>query len=119
MIELLSNGLVGTLSQQCAIKGIPFGFGGIARLGEGLLPAERVIMEHYRLGSTRAILSRSFCNAEQIGDLDAIEKLFAENMDRLRAYEASMDSATEAAFAENKRIAYDCIDQIVKKMKGS
>ena len=42
------------------IKVAMLGFGGIARLGFGMLPAEHVIAEHYRLGSTAVILSRSF-----------------------------------------------------------
>jgi len=39
---------------------IPFGIGGLARHGEGLLPAELLLGEHVRLGSTAAILSRTF-----------------------------------------------------------
>jgi citrate lyase beta subunit len=64
MFELLSNGTVEGLCMKMKNAGIKYGFGGIARIGEGLLPAERVIMEHYRLGSSRAILSRSFCNSQ-------------------------------------------------------
>ena len=46
MFELLANGTVEKLCGKLRRKGIPYGFGGIARLGEGLLPAERIIMEH-------------------------------------------------------------------------
>ena len=45
---------------------------GIASLGQGLLPSEHVIAEHYRLGSTIAILSRSFCNTDKMTDLNEI-----------------------------------------------
>ncbi len=41
-------------------ENIPWGFGGIARIGEGLIPAELIIGEHVRLGSKRLILSRTF-----------------------------------------------------------
>ena len=41
-------------------RDIPFGFGGVARLGGGMLPAELILSEHKRLGSTRVILSRQF-----------------------------------------------------------
>ena len=61
MFELLANGTVEKLCKKFEEKGIPYGFGGIAALGKGILPAEKVIAEHYRLGSTCAILSRSFC----------------------------------------------------------
>ena len=70
MFELLANGTVEKLCKKFEAKGIPYGFGGIAALGKGMLPAERVIAEHYRLGSTCAILSRSFCNTNIVTDLD-------------------------------------------------
>lgn len=60
MFEPLSNGMVEQICAKFKEAGIPYGFGGVAKIGEGLLPAECVIAEHYRLGSTRAILSRSF-----------------------------------------------------------
>jgi 2-keto-3-deoxy-L-rhamnonate aldolase RhmA len=40
----------------------PFGFGGISRIGDGIIPAEKVLGEHIRLGSTSVILSRAFHN---------------------------------------------------------
>lgn len=35
-----------------------------------MIPAEMVIREHYRLGSTCAILLRSFCNVDKIEHLN-------------------------------------------------
>jgi hypothetical protein len=40
--------------------GIAWGVGGIARIGEGELPAETILGEHVRLGSQWVILSRAF-----------------------------------------------------------
>ena len=45
MFELLTNGVVESLCRKFKAKGIPYGFGGIARIGEGVLPAERIIMD--------------------------------------------------------------------------
>lgn len=55
MFELLVNGTVEDLCNKMREKNIFYGFGGIAKLGEGLLPAEYVIAEHYRLHSQAAI----------------------------------------------------------------
>ncbi len=41
-------------------KGIRFGVGGVGRVGSGILPAEVILKEYYRLGCCRTILSRSF-----------------------------------------------------------
>ena len=88
MFELLADGTVERLCRKFREKGVKYGFGGIASLGKGLLPAERVIREHYRLGSTCAILSRSFCNISKITDYAEIEAIFRNGMAEIRALEA-------------------------------
>lgn len=118
MFELLSNGTVESLCKKIAATGIPYGFGGIARIGEGMLPAEWIVKEHYRLGSTRAILSRSFCNAEEIKDLKKIEVIFAENMARLRDCERDFTSLSEEEFEENRKAVKRCVAEIVSRKKA-
>lgn len=117
MFELLSNGMVEKLCKKISAKGIPYGFGGIARIGEGTLPAERIVEEHYRLGSTRAILSRSFCNAEEIKDVKKIEAIFAENVARLREVEQGFMTATDEEFEENREAVVNCVAEIVREKK--
>lgn len=87
MFELLADGTVETIAQKIKATGVPFGFGGIASLGRGLLPAEYIIREHYRLGSSAAILSRSFCNCETCHDIAEIERTFREELSAIRRFE--------------------------------
>ena len=47
MFELLANGTVEMLCEKIRKKGIPYGFGGIARLGAGDLPAERIALSSW------------------------------------------------------------------------
>lgn len=105
MFELLTDGTVERLCRKFRAKGIPYGFGGIAALGKGMLPAERVIREHYRLGSTRAILSRSFCNTNKVSDLAEVERIFRTGMAEIRALEVecSQFAPDDAYFTENQR----------------
>lgn len=117
MFELLSNGVVENLCRKFKAKGIPYGFGGIARIGEGTLPAERIVMEHYRLGSSRVILSRSFCNAEEITDISSIENIFSENIALLRAYEKTLMDKSDSEYNKNIEAVRSCIDVIVNKIK--
>ena len=116
MFELLSDGTVEKLAKKISAKAIPFGFGGIARLGEGDLPAEKVIMEHYRLGSTRAILSRSFCNVDLITDISAIDQLIKKNMKELRDFENKISNVTD--FTDNKKEVRNAVARIVTAKKG-
>lgn len=116
MFEMLSNGLVETLCEKFKKAKLPYGFGGIARLGKGLLKSEKVIMEHYRLGSTRAILSRSFCNVDQLDSIEEIDRLFSENMRKLRAYEEYAANATEEDYLENKEEVIKCVEDIIETL---
>ncbi len=117
MFELLTDGTVEKLCQKFKAVGIPYGFGGIAKLGCGMLPAEKVIMEHYRLDSTRAILSRSFCDCSKIDNIADIETVFSKNMKSLRDYESSLSGATQEAFAKNKAEVAKAVDEIVEHIK--
>ena len=105
MFELLADGTVENLCLKCKLKGIPYGFGGVASLGKGMLPSEYIIREHYRLGSTRAILSRSFCNTSIVTDLSQIDQIFRSGMADIRALEAecAAHEPEDAYFMDNQR----------------
>ena len=101
LFDLLADGTVERLCLKFREAGIPYGFGGVASLGRGLLPAEYVIREHYRLGSTRVILSRSFCNRELNADLDEGRIAFTSRMRQIRAFERECEQ--HAAFFWDSR----------------
>jgi hypothetical protein len=115
MFELLTDGTVERLCGKLKAKGIPYGFGGIARLGYGMLPAEKVIMEHYRLGSTKAILSRSFCNATEMTDMVELKKLFQLETNRIRLFEESLKSCSAQDFENNRQEVCSLVSAIVNK----
>lgn len=60
MFEALALGMVDRVAAAASRQGLRFGFGGIARLDEGMLPGRDVLAEHLRLGSRSVILSRTF-----------------------------------------------------------
>lgn len=117
MFELLSNGLVETMCKKFKKHGIPYGFGGIAKIGEGLLPAERIIAEHYRLGSTRAILSRSFCDNQYV-DYDKWKYEFQLGVNQIRLYESLLPLLPESYFEENIMEVKKGVDKVVSIIKA-
>jgi 2-keto-3-deoxy-L-rhamnonate aldolase RhmA len=117
MFELVSDGTVERLCEKFRRRGIPYGFGGIARIGEGMLSADRIVTEHYRLGSTRAILSRAFCNVAEIGDLQEIERIFRENMKNLRSFEEGLPRLNQIALTINRIELCRGVDAVVEKIK--
>lgn len=112
MFELLADGTVEKLCRKCAEHHIPYGFGGIASLGKGLLPSEYVIKEHYRLGSGCAILSRSFCDVRFIEDIKQISSIFKNGVQAIRAYEALCRVSPET-YEQNKEKVIYLVKQIV------
>lgn len=111
MFDLLCDGTVEKLCNKFAERGIPYGFGGIAALGKGLLPAEIIIAEHYRLGSSRAILSRSFCNTDLEANIGKIAKTFMEGVRAIRDYESEIGKHLHF-FENNKRSLQERIAMI-------
>ncbi len=113
MFELLTDGTVERLCTKFREKNIPYGFGGIASLGKGTVPAEMIIKEHYRLGSTCAILSRSFCNVDKINHMGIISSTFVNGMREIRAFEAECEKHM-GYFTDNKRELEKAVKTIVE-----
>ena len=60
LFQPLAEGMLEAPAEAIRASGVPFGIGGIARLGGGAVPAEVVLGELARLGATWVILSRAF-----------------------------------------------------------
>lgn len=112
MFELLADGTVERLCFKFRRKGIRFGFGGIAAIGKGALPSEYVIKEHYRLGSTCAILSRSFCDAAKMESVDAIKEMFVRGVKEIRQMEAECEPHSRF-FIDNEKEVRRLVNIIV------
>lgn len=112
MFQLLTDGVVEQLANKIKAKGIPFGFGGIARLNSGMLPGSYVLKEHYRLGSSMVIVSRSFCNTDNITDLDEIRQIFKNGIGEIRSLEEEAQAAAEY-FTSNHQNVVNSVDKII------
>ena len=118
MFELLADGTVEKLISRIREAGITYGFGGIASVDKGDVPGAYIIREHYRLGSSCAILSRSFCNYQKIGDLDEIRRVFKEGMAAIRSLEAECTAADDTYFEENHRVLIEKVNAVLERFKA-
>ena len=117
MFESVANGLVNRICKKIQIAGKPYGFGGVARLGEGLVSAEMVLSEHYRLGSTRAILSRSFCNLRGSVDWEKVERQFNKDLRDLRAYERILSKREACVLDESHEAFKRLVGEVAAEMR--
>ena len=114
LFEELADGTVDRLVERFKADGIKnYGFGGIASLGSGLLPAEMIIPEHYRLGSNCAILSRAFCDVSKVGDIDEIRRIFDEGVSAIRDYEKKCAAMSEQELSENSAALKQRVEEII------
>ncbi len=115
MFELLTDGTVEMLCEKFRKKNLPYGFGGVAKIGEGLLKSDNVIAEHKRLGSTCAILSRTFRN-----EVDASRPIddFPYEMLLLRRREEEVSVWSKEQFEENRRLVCDTVSDIVSRIRN-
>lgn len=109
MFELLADGTVEYLCFKFRKKGIPFGFGGIASIGKGLLPSEFIIREHYRLGSGCVILSRSFCDVAKLRHIGMINATFVRGVREIRELEQECE--------KHSRFFFDSEKELVQRVK--
>lgn len=116
MFELLADGTVERLCLKFRQAGIPYGFGGVAAIGTGTLPAEAILKEHYRLGSSMVILSRSFCNVNDTTDLAYIKEKFEVGVRSIRAFEREI-AVHSQYFESNQRFVTECVGSIVRKLQ--
>ncbi|MDD2457664.1 MAG: aldolase/citrate lyase family protein [Eubacteriales bacterium] len=94
-------------------RGLPFGFGGIAQLGQGLVPAENIITEHIRLGSTMAIMARSFITLEEDCPLEEIVAALKAALDPVREYESYLTQQEPEFFQQNRTQLHALIREII------
>ena len=118
MFEILSGRVAEYIADVIRPTGIPYGFGGIARIGYGILPAERIICEHYRLGSSMAILSRSFCDAYKMTAVE-VEEAFRIGVKQIRDFEKELGHYTAVQFEENFAEMKQIVDGIVAKKQAA
>ena len=114
MFEPLADGTVERIINTLRLGGVSeYGFGGVARVGEeAILSAERIITEHHRLNSKMVILSRSFCNALEIKDIETIKELMYSGVESIRDLEKLLENYTPEQYEDNRQEVIMAVDDI-------
>lgn len=116
LFELLADSTVEDIIKKISSKNIPYGFGGFGKIGEGTLPADYIVSEHYRLKSSMGILSRAFCNTMLCRDYEEIENVFKDGMQKLRSFEDFLEICDDNYFNDTHKKLCDCVKNIVGEM---
>jgi hypothetical protein len=109
MFEPLALGWLDRVAHTAHTHGLGFGFGGIARMQEGLLSGRDVLAEHLRLGSGSVILSRTFHRQQ---DRDG----FVQSVNELRATELALQARSPAQREADRQQSAETIRHIATQI---
>ncbi len=106
MFEAYANGLLEYISAVINEKDVPFGIGGIGSFFKTYSPTpQELILEQYRLGSKAVILSRSFCDVNEIKDVIVIEETLKKGIETLRQVESeAMQMSIEELYRNHLKV---------------
>lgn len=96
MFEPLVSGQLEAIANRCHGARLGFGFGGIARVAEGVVPPEFLLAWHVRLRSRRVILSRTFRSGDGTDDRKTRQRTFREAVLKIRDRESELRSMEDA-----------------------
>lgn len=118
MFELLIDGTVERFADHARAAGVPFGFGGVARVDEGLVSGRLVLSEHVRLGSSAVILSRTFHRSSQNLEDARANVDFEKEIARLRDTERALARRAPEDITADRRELEAAVKTVREKIRA-
>nr|WP_299242827.1 aldolase/citrate lyase family protein [uncultured Halomonas sp.] len=119
LFEPLAGRLLEPAIDELEKRNIAYGFGGVARLDSGELPAEWVLSEHVRLRSRWVILSRAFHGcANELEELHSRIDL-QEELHKLRSKERDLRSLDAQELLSNHGKLEKRVFELARKVRSS
>jgi len=114
LFDVLKSGIMDVLAVVFKAAEIKFGFGGVAKIGKGLIPAQYILLEHERLGSTQAFLSKEFYELES--SIEPAYKVYKEEIEKLRFYYKKAKLRTKVSREKDKYFVKGLIEGLHLKI---
>ena len=115
MFEPLAKGMLEQVAIAANSANVRFGFGGIARVGEGTIPGEMVLAEHVRLGSSAVILSRTFYRADEQQNEDPVH-VFSKQLQFLQKVEQDLKNRSDTQITQDHKAFQNTVIRIAKTL---
>lgn len=112
MFELYTDGTVDEIVSKLKKARIKFGIGGVGKVNSNnLLPAENILCEHYRLGSSMAILARAFCDWTKYS-VEEFEQIMTDGIAENRKFEKDLENKALDYFSRTHKQTKKIIETI-------
>ena len=119
MFQPLALGMLEDAAAAMREKGVRFGIGGVARAREGIVSPDYLLGEHVRLGSTGAILSRTFHRGAETLEALQAEMDFKAEIGKLQSIYAGFLKMGPAALEANRLETINRINDVVSLIRQS
>ena len=119
MFEFLTDGSIDPVIKIIKKKKIPFGVGGVGKIGHLKPSAENILSEHIRINSSGVILSRSFMNLENYPNIDEFIKTFKSEFFKLQDHIKSVKNQDGEFFEKNRKEIIKKVNEVVKNIKSA
>lgn len=113
IFQPLAEGFLEEPAAALRMAGIRFGIGGLARSREGIVSPEFLLGEHVRLGSTGAILSRTFRRSVAAADIVSSDADFVVEIEKLQAIYAGFLTMNREQLEQNRMATADRVRDVV------
>lgn len=112
MFELYTDGTVDEIVSKLKKARIKFGIGGVGKVNSNnLLPAENILCEHYRLGSSMAILARAFCDWTKYS-VEEFEQIMTDGIAENRKFEKDLENKALDYFSRTHKQTKKIVETI-------
>jgi len=105
LFEFLADGTIEDAAKKVKAKRKKFGFGGIGKIGkDDHIPAELILSEHVRLGSSSVILSRSFRYEDSSCNKKISRHGFSQEVEKIYSIYGTLIKSSKIILDQNKVI---------------
>jgi len=116
MFKTYSIGIIDYICKKAKQHNTPCGIGGLSHLGDGIVPANDVLLELTRLHANTVILSRNFYHIDEESDQNQQIVEFSKNLQEVRELENHFSSMPAKSIAEeNERILMEMDVNAIKE----
>lgn len=118
LFEPLALGLIDWMGSMVTACGKSFGFGGMATIGQGELPAERILGEHVRMGSSCVILSSRFGKDVNIGEAEGRRERLAQAVGAIQSTWETLSRRSALQVQDDTRDTFLRIRQLAERVRS-
>lgn len=117
MFEFLTDGSIEPVMKMIKKKKVPFGVGGVGKVGILKPTAEDILSEHIRINSSGVILSRSFMDIKKYLNIEEFITTFKLEFSKIQKHLKIVSKQNDEFFEKNRKKIIKDVSEVVKSIE--